>query len=184
VNERQLNILDEVLEYPHPGKELRRRIRLKVKEFEPILSTERGYRNREKWRRGMSRCERCQAKLTAILERGYPLKKIERILQEKHPHIQDIRRYTKNVIREVTGYGIFDDYIIEHNLWYVRHPIRAPPEIRDLLRALWDFNRIAGETQIKDDRKVLRAITSRTRTGYLVRAAVERTGIDLEEAAP
>ncbi|MCX6697219.1 MAG: hypothetical protein NTV84_06615 [Methanoregula sp.] len=137
----------------NPIIENSREIRLKVIEFESNLASERGYKNREYSRRGMSRCARCQAKLMAILSRGYSLKKIERILHEKHPDIKDIRKYTKNVIREVTGWGIFDDYIHENKLWALRKPILAPPEIHKLLWKRWDMLEVAGKVTIRGDKR-------------------------------
>jgi len=135
----------------------------------------------------MSHCPKCQGKLTAILERGYSLRKVERILQEKHPEIQDIRKYTKNVIREVTGYGIFDDYIVARGLWRVRSPIIAPPEIHELLEAMWELNHIRGEELIKEHRALGKVLTSRSRAGQLVRLALREEKVYIpepQEAAP
>lgn len=159
--------------------EIDKEIRLKVYAIESKLSTERGYKNREKWRRGMSRCRRCQSKLMFILHTEKSLLKIERILQRKHPEIKNIRKYTKNVIREVTGWGIFDDYIFENKLWSLRQPILAPPEIHVLLEEKWEFLWQLGESVIHYDRKVKRALKRKGETGDLLRAALERANIHI-----
>ena len=161
----------------NPLSDINTQIELKVLEFEPNLSSKRGYENRKKWRRGMSGCQRCQAKLMYLLSTTPTLSKIEKKLHEKHPEIKNIRKYTKNVIREVTGWGIFDDYIYENKLWPLREPILAPPEIHYLLRKKWRMLEVYGKTLIKEDRKIKRALDSPSKTGDLLRAALSRVRV-------
>jgi len=47
-------------------------------------------------------------------------------LHERHPEIQHIRRYAMNAIRQTTGGGLYDDYIVARGLWHVRNPVFAP----------------------------------------------------------
>lgn len=161
----------------NPLFENAKNLTLKIREFESNFTSERGYKNREKWRRGMSRCIRCKSKLMFILWQGYSLQKIEQVLHEKHPEIKDIRKYTKNVIREVTGWGIFDDYVYLHKLYPLRKPILAPPEIHELLKERWFMLRVAGESILRDDRKVRKALSKNNETSDLLRAALERVHI-------
>ncbi len=161
----------------NPLHEINVLIELKVNEFESNLTSERGYNNRKKWRRGMSTCVRCQAKLMYLLSTTSSLSKIEKKLHEKHPEIKNIRKYTKNVIREVTGWGIFDDYIYENKLWTLREPILAPPEIHDLLRRKWGMLENYGKALIKEDRQIKRALKSPGKTGDLLRAALSRVRV-------
>jgi hypothetical protein len=68
--------------------------------------------NRTTWRHGFSQCAICQKKLMYCLEMGHTLDEIISILHERHPEIQHIRRYAMNAVRQTTGQGLYDDYIL------------------------------------------------------------------------
>ncbi len=80
------------------------------------------------------------------------------MLKEKHPNIKNIRAYTRNAIRQTTGEGIYDDYIIEHNLWTVRNPVIASPDIHGELEDMWIDLAKKGRYLIENDAKVIEAI--------------------------
>ncbi len=90
----------------------------------------------------------------AYLENGHSFDEIINMLKEKHPNIKNIRAYTRNAIRQTTGVGIYDDYIIEHNLWTVRNPVRAPPDIHKALQTMWVDLAEKGRYLIDNDDKL------------------------------
>jgi hypothetical protein len=153
-------------------------VRLKIDGIESNVTSHRAYQNRKKWRRGFSQCPVCQGKLMAILTRGYSLKKIEASLQKRHPEIRQIGRFTKNVIREVTGAGIFDNYILEWELWPLRQPLLAPPDLELLLRCKSFLQAENGEHLITMDRKMDRALAgegpARELIGHVIRRVRRR----------
>jgi hypothetical protein len=55
------------------------------------------------------------------------------MMRERHPDITNIRKYTQRAIRESTGLGIFDNWIVDHNFWKVRRPVIATGEALELL---------------------------------------------------
>jgi len=107
-----------------------------------FLDTDAGARaamNRVKWKHGFSSCPMCQARLMYYLEEGHTLGEVMKVLAKNHPEIKNIRRYAMNAIRQTTGYGIFDDYIVMHRerLWTPRNPILSNREERKELKSTW-----------------------------------------------
>lgn len=94
-------------------------------------------RNRGAWRHGFSQCDICQSKLMAYLEKGHTLDNVVDLLRHRKPHIKHIRRYSMNAIRQTTGEGFYDNYIVEHGLWTPRNPVIAEGEEADRLRKRW-----------------------------------------------
>jgi hypothetical protein len=80
---------------------------------------------------GFSQCINCKAKLMYYLESKKPtleqvMTKLQRSrLKRREKPIKELREYTQIVIRETTGYGVFDNYIIKNRLWTVRQPVLA-----------------------------------------------------------
>jgi len=81
--------------------------------------------SRKAWKHGFSQCEICKAKLMAYLDKGRTLDDVIEIFRQKKPHIKNHRRYAMNAIRQTTGEGLFDNYIVERALWTPRNPIIA-----------------------------------------------------------
>jgi hypothetical protein len=83
---------------------------------------------------GFSQCGNCQAKLMYYLESEKPtleqvMAKLEnsRLKRGEIP-IKKMREYAQIVIRETTGWGVFDNYIVKNRLWKVRQPALAEGE--------------------------------------------------------
>lgn len=80
---------------------------------------------------GFSECVNCKAKLMYYLESKKPtleqvMAKLQRSrLKRRQKPIKDLREYAQIVIRETTGYGIFDNYIVKNGLWKVRLSVLA-----------------------------------------------------------
>lgn len=107
---------------------------------------------------GFSRCEICKSKLMYYLSKGHGFAEIIKILSERHPDIRDIRTYARRAIRETTGHGIYDDYIIEHALWTVRNPCLADPEIHGLLEKSWKEYAERGRLLIEAEKLIGQSI--------------------------
>lgn len=122
------------------------------------LNLESSYLNRKLENHGFSQCGICQAKLMAYLEKGHTFEETVMIMGRKHPNIKNIRAYTRNAIRQTTGLGIYDDYIIERGLWTVRKPILAPPDVRKTLEKLWYNFAERGRKIIEMDKKIEQSI--------------------------
>lgn len=88
-------------------------------------------------RHGFSSCEICKARLMYYLERGHNFDDVMRALAERHPQIRDIRTYSRRAVRETTGWGMYDDYIVSRWLWPVRNPCMAPAGLRPALKHMW-----------------------------------------------
>jgi hypothetical protein len=88
------------------------------------------------------------------LSKGRALDEVITLLKERHPTIKDIRRYSMNAIRQTTGEGIFDDYIVEHDLWNVREPLFAPDNIRESLEVWWTEAAADGEKIVNYRREI------------------------------
>lgn len=138
------------------------------------LSNHRAWSNRATWRRGMSHCRICKSKLMYELSKGYDLTKMMEVLHKAHPDIKNIRKYTMNVIRETTGDGRFDDYIVLHKLWKVRKPMMASPEIRKQLQYLWWVLMDEGEVRVQTEKKIERHLKKGDATGDMIRYAMRR----------
>lgn len=110
--------------------------------------------NRRKWKHGFSQCGRCQRKLMYELSKGKTLDEIISILHERHPQIEHIRRYAMNAIRQTTGYGLFDDYIVSHDLWKVREPVFAPSHVLEKLKTWWKEGAIEGAKLVERDNQI------------------------------
>ena len=110
--------------------------------------------NRRKWKHGFSLCGQCQKMLMYELSKGRALDEVITLLKERHPTIKDIRRYSMNAIRQTTGEGIFDDYIVEHDLWNVREPLFAPDNIRESLEVWWTEAAADGEKIVNYRREI------------------------------
>jgi hypothetical protein len=96
----------------------------------------------KKRKHGFSKCATCKAVLMAYLERGHNFEEVCEILAKNHPEIVDIRKYARNAIRETTGFGIYDDYILKHKLWPLRKPfLTAAPG----LEKVWAEQAANGE---------------------------------------
>ena len=134
-------------------------------------------KNRRKWRHGFSQCEICQAKLMAYLEAGHTFDEVVAKLAESHPDIKNTRIFARNVIRETTGRGIFDDYIFEHGLWALRNPILAPPEIREALKKRWVELSVKGRELIEMDNNVTEALNKNDETTKLLIHVMKRSKI-------
>jgi hypothetical protein len=91
-------------------------------------------RNRHRWRHGFSQCEVCKAKLMAYLDKGHTLDDVIEIFRQRKPHIKNHRRYAMNAIRQTTGDGYFDNYIVERGLWTPRNPIMAQGDEAERIR--------------------------------------------------
>ncbi len=116
-------------------------------------------RNRYKWRR-FSGCEKCQSKLMAYLEKGHSFDDVKDILHERHPEIKNIELYARRAIRQTTGLGLYDDYILEHNLWPLRSPFLIkdhsvnPSRKRALFEELWHSRAYNGRKLIDLERRL------------------------------
>lgn len=83
---------------------------------------------------GFSKCEICKARLYFWLNSGRrTFEETMAMMRERHPDITNIRKYTQRAIRESTGLGIFDNWIVDHNFWKVRRPVIATGEALELL---------------------------------------------------
>ncbi len=133
--------------------------------------------NRQKWKHGFSQCMVCQKKLMAYLEKGHSFDEIMDILKKRHPNIKNLRAYTRNAIRQTTGLGIFDNFIIEHNLWTVRNPTLAPPDIHKALQTMWRELAEKGRYLIENDDKVSDAIEKKDEVSKLILHAMSRSRI-------
>lgn len=131
--------------------------------------------NRYNWKHGFSRCNICKSKLMAYLEKGHGFDEIMHILKEKHPNIKNIRSYTRNAIRQTTGGGIYDDYIIEHNLWTVRNPVLASPDLYKELKKMWLELAEKGRYLIENDGKVAEALEKKDEVSELILHAMSRS---------
>jgi hypothetical protein len=56
------------------------------------------------------------------------------IFRQRKPHIKNHRRYAMNAIRQTTGDGYFDNYIVERGLWTPRNPIMAQGDEAERIR--------------------------------------------------
>jgi hypothetical protein len=110
----------------------------------------------------------------AYLRNGHSFNEVMSILHKQHPEIKNVRKYAQNVIRQTTGDGFFDDWIIENNFWHVRQPILAPPEIKEQLRFLWMFLEVEGNSRIETEKKIERHLKGNDKTGELIRYAISR----------
>jgi len=133
------------------------------------------FNNRRKWRHGFSQCEICQAKLMAYMEAGHTLAEVVAKLAERHPYIKNPRIFARNAIRETTGAGVFDDYILEHGLWTLRNPILAPPEIHEALKTRWAELTTRGKELIEMDEKVAEALKRNDETAKLLIHVMRRS---------
>lgn len=131
--------------------------------------------NRLKWRHGFSQCEICKAKLMAYLEAGHTFAEVVAKLAERHPDIKNPRVFARNVIRETTGEGVFDDYILEHGLWALRNPIIAPPEIHEKLKIKCAELTAKGKELIEMDKKVMDALNKNDETAKLLIHVIKRS---------
>lgn len=152
-------IYDNLDEYYHS---------LDSKNTDLSIRQSRGWNNRSKWRRGFSQCSVCKSKLMYELQKVGDFEKVCRVLHAKHPDIKNIRKYAQNVIRETTGDGIFDDYIVKENLWPVRKPILAPPEIHRQLEIMWTCLAIEGERRVETENKITQHLRRNTKTGQML----------------
>ena len=84
--------------------------------------------NRRKWKHGFSQCDICKSKLMAYLDKGHSLDDVIRLFERRKPHIKNVRRFAMNAIRQTTGDGFYDNYIVEHHLWTPRNPVIATGE--------------------------------------------------------
>lgn len=134
----------------------------------------RAWNNCSQWRRGFSHCRICKSKLMYELSKGHSFEKIMDALHATHPEIKNVRKFAQNVIRETTGDGRFDDYIVLRNLWKVRKPIFAPPEIRNQLKILWNLLNAEGECRVKVEKSALSHIQRNTPTGKLLKYVASR----------
>lgn len=91
-----------------------------------------------------------------------------------HPNIKNPRIYARNVIRETTGEGIFDDYIFRHKLWRLRNPILAPPDLHEKLKNKWELLAKEGRELIEMDEMVKEAIDKGDETTKLLLYAMGR----------
>lgn len=120
-----------------------------------ILSrTQRQRLNRQKWKHGFSQCALCQSKLMYELEKGRTLDEVIALMKERHPDIKHIRQYAMNAIRQTTGYGLYDDYIVERRLWKVRSPILAPPPMLTALKKWWKKGAEKGKQMVEHERTI------------------------------
>jgi transposase len=104
----------------------------------------------------------------AYLEAGHTFDKVIIKLAEKHPNIKNPRIFARNVIRETTGQGVFDDYIFEHQLWRLRNPILAPPETHEMLKARWADLADKGRMLIEMDKKIEKALSKNDETAKML----------------
>jgi hypothetical protein len=130
-----MTIKEAMVQYAVSLSEDRIRNEMSRYDFDPKLR--KTVENRRKWRHGFAQCPKCHAKLMFYLSKGHSLTDVIEILGVRHPEIKNIRRYAMNAIRQTTGLGIFDDYIIKNNLWTLKNPVLAPPAIAPLLEAHW-----------------------------------------------
>ncbi len=104
----------------------------------------------------------------AYLEAGHTFDEVLVKLAELHPDIKNPRVFARNVIRETTGGGIFDDYIFEHSLWILRNPILAPLETHEELIKRWGELAAKGKELIEMDKKVAEALERNDETAKLL----------------
>jgi hypothetical protein len=142
------------------------------------IRNRRGWENRKRWRRGFSQCRICKSKLMYYLEKGRSLKQVMSALHKQHPEIKNIRKFTMNVIRETTGFGYFDDYIVENKLWNVRCPILAPPHIKQQLVYMWVLLDFEGESRTKRDKLISHHMKTGTKTGDLLAHVIRTRKLD------
>jgi hypothetical protein len=135
-------------------------------------------KNRRKWHHGFRQCEICKAKLMAYLEAGHTFDEVVATLAKEHPNIKNTRIFARNAIRETTGEGIFDDYILEHGLWTLRNPILAPSEIRETLKIRWAELTAEGKELIEMDKKVTEALDKNDETSKLLIHVIKRSKIE------
>ncbi len=128
---------------------------------------------------GFSGCEICKAKLMYYLSKGHSFADAMKILSERHPDIRDIRTYARRAIRETTGYGIYDDYIIERALWTVRNPCLADPEVHELLEKLWKEYSERGRLVIEAEKLIDQSIEGDTNEEITVKKETIRTIVSL-----
>ena len=144
--------------------------------------------NREQWRR-FSGCAICIYKLMAYLEKGHTYEEVKQKLREKHPEIKYIDQYTRHAIRSATGDGIYDDYILEHNLWNLRSPVLTKDEgefagrYRQSLEEVWRDRAEKGRYLIENDRR-LHAIDENSEEGKWLRFVASRLHRSLRKATP
>jgi len=110
---------------------------IKILDPQTPESIRKKLKNRVKWKHGFSQCQICRAKLMVYLEAGHSFDDTVQILAEKHTDIENIRVYARNVIRQSTGGGRFDDYILRRGLWTLREPVLMPLEFQDELKNYW-----------------------------------------------
>ena len=132
----------------------------------------RGWENRRQWKRGFSQCRKCKSKLMSYLYGGHSFNEIMSLLHERHPEIQNVRKYAQNVIRQTTGDGYFDDWIVSHKYWHVRKPILAPPEIKELLHLLWMLLESEGGIRIEKEKSIEKHLKANGKTGALLKYAM------------
>jgi hypothetical protein len=111
----------------------------------------------------------------AYLEAGHTFDEVVAKLAEMHPQIKNLRIFARNVIRETTGKGIFDDYIFEHGLWTLRNPILAPPDIHENLKIMWSEMATDGRELIEMDKKVSDALDKNDETKKLLVHVINRS---------
>jgi hypothetical protein len=132
-------------------------------------------KNRMKWHHGFRQCDICKAKLMAYLEAGHTFDEVVAMLAERHPNIKNPRIFARNAIRETTGDGVFDDYILEHGLWTLRNPVLAPPEIHETLTRRWAELKVTGKELIEMDKKVSKALDKNDETAKLLIHVMKRS---------
>jgi predicted Zn-ribbon and HTH transcriptional regulator len=133
------------------------------------LRGSRGWENRRQWKRGFSQCRKCKSKLMSYLYAGHSFNEIMRLLHERHPEIKNVRKYAQNVIRQTTGDGYFDDWIVSHKYWHVRKPILAPPEIQEILHLLWMILESEGNSRIETEKSIEKHLKANSKTGALLK---------------
>ena len=102
----------------------------------------------------------------AYLENGHNLEDVIKHFKQKwrdkprshdgkpRPVIKNVRRFAMNAIRQTTGYGLYDNYIVEHadRLWTPRNPIIAEGEDAEELKLAWKVKAIKGRYYIVQER--------------------------------
>jgi hypothetical protein len=104
----------------------------------------------------------------AYLETSHTFDEVVTKLAEMHPDIENPRIFARNAIRETTGRGVYDDYILEHGLWTLRNPILAPPDIHETLKTRWAELTANGKELIEMDKKVMDALDKNDETAKLL----------------
>ncbi len=139
-----------------------------------ILNLQSSYKNRYLTTHGFSGCSICQCKLMAYLEKGHTFNEVMNILHTEHLEIKNLRSFARTAIRQTTGDGMYDDYIIEHNLWTVRNPIIAPQDVRLLLEEMWKERAKKGRILIDMDKKILHALDGDDDNSRLIEYVIRR----------